>query len=169
MGRASGKPAGCSYDTQNSRLFQNSPSASGTPECTALNNCICILSPPCLITDGQLPNSDTCMCGITSCTGTTGLYCYLPKQQCAKKTNVGWLASCNNAEGLKPNTESCSCMNDECTVNQAPNDAVCTILSGERTGKCSCAAGWYENGAGVCVACPGKYLLFICFYLLIFL
>ena len=85
MGIASGKQAGCSYDTQNSRLFQNSPSASGTPECTALNNCICFLSPPCLITDGQLPNSDTCMCGTTSCTGATGLRCYLPDQQCGKQ------------------------------------------------------------------------------------
>jgi len=163
MGKASGKPAGCTYDPQTNRLFQNAPSVSGTPECTALNNCICFLSPPCLITDGQLPNSDTCMCGTTPCTGTTGLYCYLPQQQCAKQINANWLASCKNAKGLEPNTKSCSCMNDECNVNQAPKDAVCTIVSGARTGKCSCAAGWYEDNSGVCVACPGKVFLFINF------
>ena len=160
MGIASGKPAGCSYDPINNRLFQNAPSVSGIP-CMALANCICSLTPPCLETNGQLPNSDTCMCGTTPCTGTTGFYCYLPKQQCDKQINVDWLASCNSTQNhsfYQPNTESCSCMNDECYVNQAPNDPVCTIVSGERTGKCSCAAGWYKNSTGFCVACPGKYL-----------
>ena len=58
-------------------------------------------------------------------------------------------------------------MNDECNVNQAPKDAVCTIVSGARTGKCSCAAGWYEDNSGVCVACPGKVFLFIDFLYII--
>ena len=174
MGIASNKQAGCSHNTQKNILFQNAKtftSVSDPPECTATHNCICFLAPPCLITDGQLPNSDTCMCGTTSCTGATGLRCYLPDQQCGKQKNVGWLAKCNNAEGLEPNTESCSCMNDKCNTDNyfSIDHVVCTIVSGARTGKCSCAAGWYENGIGVCVACPGKYLLFICFYLLIFL
>ena len=152
-------PPGCSYNTQSDYVFQNTQIDSGQPSCSVSNPCLCFLSVPCLITDGQLRNPDSCMCGTASCTEkASGLFCYLPTATCAKQKLSAWLGKCVQTDGKFQNQVSCSCMQEECSYSSPAFNAVCKIEPGAKTGTCSCPAGRYEDNTGSCVACrQGKY------------
>ena len=46
--------------------------------------CLCIKAGICPNKDGQLINSDACLCGTSACTAAIGLYCFEEYNQCGK-------------------------------------------------------------------------------------
>ena len=67
-------------------------------------------TPTCSVTDGSAANSAACACGSVDCESpsTTGMHCYLSKNQCRK------IPTCSVSDGSAANSEACACGSVDC-------------------------------------------------------
>ena len=118
---------GCAYQVLGydgvPRLVYN-PLSTSTRPCTWNSDfCLCVLAPPCLMTDGSVANGAVCTCNSVIC--TPGLFCDSSINQCAT------VAYCTHTDGTMANNETCLCGGTECTPGlfcYAP-DSHCSVLA----------------------------------------
>ena len=78
--------------------------------CSSEKPCVCKVSNPvtCSNSDGTVDNGQTCLCGDSLCTSSTGFSCYQPTSTCIKYD------PCQNTDGTVDNGQNCQCGSTPC-------------------------------------------------------
>ena len=72
--------------------------------------CLCLsAASTCEHGDGTCENRRPCVCGATTCTANSGLYCNAKFSSCSRKR------SCIYSDGMNQNPSDCQCGDDTCT------------------------------------------------------
>jgi hypothetical protein len=91
-------PTGCSSGWKTNTMDENLYlyfNASGTTvgPCSSKTPCLCLAPPMCEHTKGIIPNNFLCQCGLSTCTSSTGLHCFLAEggasSSCHIMSNTG--------------------------------------------------------------------------------
>ena len=141
-------PTGCVTSMSNSgskQLHYNTLSWA-SPSCSISTNvkgCLCeYTGAACAYGAGVTANPDTCACGLSVCTSTTGFFCTTSLSSCSTS------AACAITDGSALNTEKCSCGTADCEDSSLcfadenrcaiPN---CAIIDGSAENLATCACG----------------------------
>ena len=74
---------------------------------------ICMDPDPCPSVDGSIVNSETCKCGTTTCSATTGLFCLSSMSRCGDAA----ITPCMVVDGSTDNLGDCTCGKNDCTAS----------------------------------------------------
>ena len=85
-------PTGCSSGwmnmvDENLYLYFNATGTHGGP-CSSKTPCLCLAPPMCEHTKGIIPNNFLCQCGLSTCTNSTGLHCFLAEGGASSSCHV---------------------------------------------------------------------------------
>ena len=117
-------------------------------------NCICANGPFCSETDGTTANSAGCICGVSPCTATTGLFCVQHKKQEEVQRSEclhSAISACSNINGTSTNSLPCLCGTKTCTsstglfclasLSTCNTKIMCSVTDGSAVNSGSCACG----------------------------